>query len=94
MDELIEGALDAAVRGGAQYADVRVVERENVSLTVKNGVVEGAGANRRGGWGCARCGMGVGLRGERVDGARGDRAQSRRRWRSRAQSMAQRDRSW
>ena len=51
MDELIEGALDAAVRGGAQYADVRVVDRESETLTVKNGVLEAAAANHSRGLG-------------------------------------------
>ena len=42
MRDLIERALDAAERGGASYADVRVVERETESLTVKNGALEAA----------------------------------------------------
>jgi TldD protein len=51
MDDLIERALDAAVRGGAQYADVRVVDRESETLTVKNGVLEAASANHSRGLG-------------------------------------------
>ncbi len=51
MDDLIERALDAAVRGGARYADVRVVDREGETLTVKNGVLEAASANHSRGLG-------------------------------------------
>lgn len=51
MKELIERALDAAQRGGAGYADVRVVERENESLTVKNGALEAASVNVSAGFG-------------------------------------------
>ena len=51
MDDLIERALDAAVRGGAQYADVRVVDRESESLAVKNGVLEAATATHSRGLG-------------------------------------------
>ena len=32
--ELIDRALDAAQRGGASYADIRLVDREDESLTV------------------------------------------------------------
>lgn len=51
MKELIERALDAAQRGGAGYADIRVVERENESLTVKNGALEAASVNVSAGFG-------------------------------------------
>ncbi len=51
MDDLIERALDAAVRGGAQYADVRVVDREAETLAVKNGVLEAATATHSRGFG-------------------------------------------
>jgi TldD protein len=51
MDDLIDRALDAAVRGGAHYADVRVVDRESETLTVKNGVLEAATANHSRGLG-------------------------------------------
>ncbi|HEY6608131.1 MAG TPA: TldD/PmbA family protein [Candidatus Limnocylindria bacterium] len=51
MNELIERALDAAQRGGAGYADVRVVERENESITVKNGALEAANSNTSAGFG-------------------------------------------
>jgi TldD protein len=61
VKELIERALDAAERGGATYADVRVVERENEGLTVKNGALEAASSN-------ASAGLGVRVL---VDGAWG-----------------------
>lgn len=51
MKDLIERALDAAQRGGAEYADVRVVERETEGLTVKNGQLEGASSNTSAGFG-------------------------------------------
>jgi TldD protein len=51
MDDLIERAHDAAVRGGAQYADVRVVDREAETLAVKNGVLEAATATHSRGLG-------------------------------------------
>lgn len=51
MKDLIERALDAAQRGGASYADVRVVERETEGLTVKNGQLEGASSNTSAGFG-------------------------------------------
>ena len=51
MKELIERALDAAERGGAGYADVRVVERETEGLTVKNGALEAATSNTSAGFG-------------------------------------------
>ncbi|HEX5039708.1 MAG TPA: TldD/PmbA family protein [Candidatus Limnocylindria bacterium] len=51
MKDLIDRALDAAQRGGAGYADVRVVERENEGLTVKNGALEAASSNRSAGLG-------------------------------------------
>jgi TldD protein len=51
VNELIERALDAAQRGGAGYADVRVVERENESITVKNGALEAANSNTSAGFG-------------------------------------------
>ena len=44
MQELIDRALDAAERSGASYADIRLVERESESLTVKNGALESAEA--------------------------------------------------
>ena len=46
MQELIDRALDAAERSGATYADIRLVERESESLTVKNGAMESAEAQR------------------------------------------------
>jgi len=51
VKDLIDRALDAAQRGGAGYADVRVVERENEGLTVKNGALEAASSNRSAGLG-------------------------------------------
>ena len=51
MKELIDRALDAAQRGGADYADVRIVERENESITVKNGALEAANSNASAGFG-------------------------------------------
>ena len=67
MQELIDRALDAAERSGASYADIRLVERESESLTVKNGALESAEAQRtaglgvrlllEGAWGFASSGM-------------------------------------
>lgn len=51
MKELIERALDGAQRGGAEYADVRVVRREDETLTVKNGALEAATSNDSAGFG-------------------------------------------
>jgi TldD protein len=51
VNELIDLALDAAQSGGAAYADIRVVERETESLTVKNGALEAADSDRSVGFG-------------------------------------------
>ena len=51
MNDLIARALDAADRLGADYADVRVVERSNEQLTVKNGQLEAATSNQSAGFG-------------------------------------------
>jgi TldD protein len=51
MDELIDLALDAAQRGGASYADIRVSERETEALTVKNGALQSAAVDRSAGFG-------------------------------------------
>ena len=51
MNELIDRALDAAERLGAGYADVRVVERRNEQLTVKNGQLEAATSGESAGFG-------------------------------------------
>jgi TldD protein len=51
MNELIDQALDAAVRAGAGYADIRITERETESLTVKNGALEAASSNLSTGFG-------------------------------------------
>jgi len=51
VKDLVNRALDAAQRAGAAYADVRVVERETESLTVKNGALESAAAHRTAGMG-------------------------------------------
>ncbi|MFN2587601.1 MAG: TldD/PmbA family protein [Actinomycetota bacterium] len=40
MQDLLEAALDAATAAGASYADVRSVEAESESLSVRAGVVE------------------------------------------------------
>jgi TldD protein len=48
---MIERALDAADRLGAGYAEVRVVERSNEQLTVKNGELEAATSNQSAGFG-------------------------------------------
>lgn len=41
MQKIIESALLKAKREGASYADVRVIEREEEDISVKNGAVEG-----------------------------------------------------
>lgn len=51
MQELIDLALDAAQRAGAGYADVRLVERDTQSLTVKNGNLAEASSDRSAGFG-------------------------------------------
>jgi TldD protein len=51
MNELIDLALDAAQSAGAQYADMRITERETESLTVKNGALEAATSNLSTGFG-------------------------------------------
>ena len=51
MQELIDRALDAAQRAGATYADVRIVERDDEAMTVKNGALESAEAQRSAGFG-------------------------------------------
>ena len=51
MNDLIERALDAADRLGADYADVRIVERSSEQLTVKNGQLEAATSNQSAGFG-------------------------------------------
>ena len=51
MQDLIDLALDAAQRAGAGYADVRVVERDTESLTVKNGNLAEASSDRSAGFG-------------------------------------------
>ncbi len=51
VNDLIDRALDAAQRGGATYADIRLVERETEALTVKNGMLESASSDRSEGFG-------------------------------------------
>ncbi|MEX0710426.1 MAG: TldD/PmbA family protein [Chloroflexota bacterium] len=51
MQELIDVALDAAQGGGAGYADIRLVERDTESLTVKNGNLASASSDRSAGFG-------------------------------------------
>ena len=49
--QLIDRALDAAQRGGASYADIRLVDREDEALTVKNGALESASTDGSSGFG-------------------------------------------
>jgi Predicted Zn-dependent proteases and their inactivated homologs len=51
MQELIDLALDAAQHAGAGYADIRLVERDTESLTVKNGKLAEASSDRSAGFG-------------------------------------------
>jgi TldD protein len=51
MNDLIDRALDAADRLGAGYTEVRVVERRNEQLTVKNGQLEAATSGESAGFG-------------------------------------------
>jgi TldD protein len=51
MDDLIERAIDTATGSGAAYADVRVVEHQSESLTVKNGSLAAANSARSAGFG-------------------------------------------
>src|SRR2546430_9907697 len=51
MQEFTARALDRARSLGASYADVRVVETEHESITVKNGIVEALSLNHDQGFG-------------------------------------------
>ena len=51
MKELIMRALDQASSHGAQYADVRVVNSHDESISVKDGIVEGLNSNETEGLG-------------------------------------------
>ena len=51
MDDLIDRAIDTATGSGAFYADVRVVEHQTESLTVKNGSLAAAASARSAGFG-------------------------------------------
>ncbi len=51
MKELIERALNAAQLKGATYADARLVQREDESIAVKNGIVEALGHGQDQGFG-------------------------------------------
>ncbi len=51
MTELIDRALDAAVRAGASYADLRIVEHRTEGLHLKNGALESAEAHDSAGFG-------------------------------------------
>ena len=51
MDDLIARAIDAATGSGAAYADVRVIEHQAESLTVKNGSLAAASSDRSAGFG-------------------------------------------
>ncbi|MDQ5840764.1 MAG: TldD/PmbA family protein, partial [Chloroflexota bacterium] len=50
MNDLIERAIDAATGSGAAYADVRIVEHQAESLTVKNGSLAAASSERSAGF--------------------------------------------
>jgi TldD protein len=49
--EFVHRALDVAALKGAEYADVRVVERRNEEVAVKNGRVEGVSLSQTAGFG-------------------------------------------
>jgi TldD protein len=49
--DVVARALDAATSSGAAYADIRVVEHETESLTVKNGSLAAAATDRSAGFG-------------------------------------------
>ena len=51
VNDLIDLALDVAQHAGAEYADVRLVERETESVTVKNGALGATSSNRTAGFG-------------------------------------------
>jgi TldD protein len=51
VQDLIDRALDAAQHAGATYADVRLVERQSETLTVKNGALEAAESDHSAGFG-------------------------------------------
>ncbi len=51
MDDLITRAIDATIGLGAAYADVRVIEHESESLTVKNGSLAASSSDRSAGFG-------------------------------------------
>jgi TldD protein len=51
VNDLIDRALDTADRLGADYADIRVVERRSEQLTVKNGALEAATSSVSAGFG-------------------------------------------
>ncbi len=51
MRELTDRALNLAQVQGATYADMRIVRRENQTITVKNGVVQGLELNSTQGFG-------------------------------------------
>jgi TldD protein len=51
MKAFLSDVLDAAVRAGASYADVRVVDTTTQALSVRNGVVEGISASTSIGFG-------------------------------------------
>ncbi len=51
MDDLIARAIDAASGSGAAYADVRVIEHQAESLTVKNGSLAASSSDRSAGFG-------------------------------------------
>ena len=49
MRDLTDRVLDTATALGATYADVRVVQREDESISVKSGRVEGGTPSRHAG---------------------------------------------
>jgi TldD protein len=51
QQQLIDRALDVAQRGRAGYADIRLVERRDESLAVKNGALESASTDETSGFG-------------------------------------------
>ncbi len=51
MNDLIDRAIDAATGSGAAFADIRVIEHQAESLTVKNGSLAAANSERSAGFG-------------------------------------------
>ena len=51
MKELTDHALNVATVGGARYADIRIIDRREQVVTVKNGNVDGIGDQESQGFG-------------------------------------------